>query len=107
MPNEEIQSVSWPKIKLGELLKRIVRPVTVAKEGAYRQIGIRSHCKGVFHKPEVTGKQLGNKRVFWVEPDCLVLNIVFAWEQAVAMTTDAEKGMIASHRFPMYFPPNC
>ena len=32
----------------------------------------------------------------------MVLNIVFAWEQAVAVTSLAEKGMIASHRFPMY-----
>jgi len=31
-----------------------------------------------------------------------VVNIVFAWEQAVAVTGAAENGMIASHRFPMY-----
>ena len=32
------------------------------------------------------------------------MNIVFAWEQAVAKTTEKETGMIASHRFPMYSP---
>jgi type I restriction enzyme S subunit len=32
------------------------------------------------------------------------VNIVFAWEQAVAKTTQNEVGMIASHRFPMYRP---
>ncbi len=47
---------------------------------------------------------MGDKRVFWVEPDCLVLNIVFAWEQAVARTTKSEAGKIASHRFPMFRP---
>jgi type I restriction enzyme S subunit len=31
-----------------------------------------------------------------------VLNIVFAWEQAVAVTSENEKGFIASHRFPMF-----
>ncbi|MDQ5946844.1 MAG: type restriction enzyme subunit, partial [Pseudomonadota bacterium] len=36
------------------------------------------------------------------EPNALVVNIVFAWEQAVAVTTEREKGMVASHRFPMY-----
>ena len=35
-----------------------------------------------------------------------MLNIVFAWEQAVAKTTESEQGMIASHRFPMYRPKN-
>ena len=70
----------------------------------YAQIGIRSHGKGLFHKESVTGEELGNKAVYWVEPDCFVLNIVFAWEQAIGKTTSAEAGMIASHRFPMYRP---
>lgn len=57
-----------------------------------------------FYKEEVSAVEIGNKRVFWVEPDCFVVNIVFAWERAVARTTEQEKGMIASHRFPMYKP---
>ncbi len=69
---------------------------------AYTQIGIRSHGKGIFHKEPVTGAELGNKRVFWLKENLLTLNIVFAWEQAVAKTSDDEKGLIASHRFPMY-----
>jgi type I restriction enzyme S subunit len=93
---------TWPMRAIGELLKQVRNPVDVKPNKIYREIGIRSHCKGIFHKPETTGKQIGEKRVFLVEPNCLVLNIVFAWEQAVAMTSDAEVGMIASHRFPMY-----
>ena len=93
-------------LPIGDLLKQVRRPVNVALDTPYREIGIRSHGKGIFHKPETTGKQIGEKRVFWVEPDCLVFNIVFAWEQAVAMTSEAEVGMIASHRFPMYSSRN-
>jgi type I restriction enzyme S subunit len=37
-------------------------------------------------------------------PDTLVFNIVFAWEQAVAVLREADAGMIASHRFPMFRP---
>lgn len=33
-----------------------------------------------------------------------MLNIVFAWERALAITADHEVGMIASHRFPMFRP---
>lgn len=92
----------WEEVILNDVLKRVSKPVDVEKETSYRQIGIRSHGKGLFYKEDVTGKELGNKRVFWIEPDCLVLNIVFAWERAVARTTKNEVGMIASHRFPMY-----
>ena len=92
----------WEEVILKDVLKRVSIPVDVDKETSYKQIGIRSHGKGLFYKESVTGKELGNKRVFWIEPDCLVLNIVFAWERAVARTTQNEVGLIASHRFPMY-----
>lgn len=94
----------WSKQKIGKLVQPARKPVEVCADQTYREIGIRSHGKGIFYKDEVLGLDLGSKRVFWVEPGCFVVNIVFAWEQAVAKTTDAEKGMIASHRFPMYRP---
>lgn len=68
----------------------------------YREIGVRSHGKGIFHKPPVTGESLGDKRVFHCQPGTLVFNIVFAWEQAVAVISESERGFIASHRFPMF-----
>lgn len=94
--------LSWKKFKLSDCLTKVERPVEVVLDKHYAQIGIRSHGKGLFHKESVTGEELGNKAVYWVEPDCFVLNIVFAWEQAIGKTTSSEAGMIASHRFPMY-----
>ena len=96
----------WNKKRLDSFLERVSNPVDVIKEQEYTQIGIRSHGKGIFHKEPINGLGLGNKRVFWVEPNAFVVNIVFAWERAIAVTTEAEKGMIASHRFPMYLPKN-
>jgi len=84
------------------VLQRISFPVTVDENKLYYQIGIRSHSKGIFYKEAEIGRQIGNKRIFWIEPNCLILNIVFAWEQAVAKTSEKEVGMVASHRFPMY-----
>jgi type I restriction enzyme S subunit len=94
--------LSWNTAKISELLRKDSRPVTVSPELSYREIGIRSHGKGIFHKEPVTGATIGGKRVFHVVANALVVNIVFAWEQAVATTSHAENGMIASHRFPMF-----
>ena len=94
----------WKMVRLGQVLSRVINPVKVEKSTQYRQIGLRSHGNGIFYKEEVSGAKLGNKAVFWVEPDCFILNIVFAWEQAIGKTTQQEMGMIASHRFPMYKP---
>lgn len=97
---------SWSVRTIAECLERVEHPVEVQANEMYTQIGIRSHGKGLFYKEPVTGDSLGNKSVFWIEPDCFILNIVFAWEQAVGKTTQAEAGMIGSHRFPMYRPIN-
>jgi type I restriction enzyme, S subunit len=94
----------WKLRTISSIVKRVKNPFKPEADKMYREIGIRSHAKGIFYKEEVTGKSLGNKSVFWIEPDCFVVNIVFAWEHAIAKTTEAEVGMIASHRFPMYKP---
>lgn len=94
----------WNNYKIEDMFDRVGTPVDLDDAQTYREIGIRSHGKGIFHKEETTASEIGNKRVFWVEPNCFVVNIVFAWERAVAKTTEDENGMIASHRFPMYKP---
>lgn len=101
-----ILPADWDVHMLGECLSRVEKPVEVKPNKLYTQIGIRSHGKGIFYKEPVTGAALGNKSVFWIEPDCFIVNIVFAWEQAIGKTTQSEVGMIGSHRFPMYRPVN-
>jgi type I restriction enzyme, S subunit len=92
----------WACVNYSEVFSRVSLKVDVEPSKIYREIGIRSHGKGIFHKPEVSGESLGNKRVFNIYVGALVFNIVFAWEQAVALISNQEHGFIASHRFPMY-----
>lgn len=96
----------WECVPFTKLFDHASVPVTVEPGATYREIGIRSHCKGIFLKEEVVGRALGNKRVFWCQPGTLVFNIVFAWEQAVAILGAETEGLIASHRFPMYKAKN-
>jgi len=92
----------WKCVPFTDIFDRVVMPLSPIVTQTYREIGVRSHGKGVFHKEPVTGADLGSKRVFHCQPCALVFNIVFAWEQAVAVLSDNERGFIASHRFPMY-----
>lgn len=96
--------VDWSFVKVDNVLQKVGERVAVKKQEKYQQIGIRSHGKGLFYKDPVVGEELGNKSVFWIEEDCFIVNIVFAWEQAIGRTTKNEVGMICSHRFPMYKP---
>ena len=94
----------WHETTIGDVFDRMSKSIDVDPKSTYEEIGIRSHGKGIFAKKPVSGASLGEKRVFAIEPECLILNIVFAWEQAVAKTTSSEVGKVVSHRFPMYRP---
>jgi type I restriction enzyme, S subunit len=92
------------QVRVGDVLSLQRRAVRVNAYGEYREIGVRSFGQGIFHKDPVFGSDLGNKRVFRIEPDDLVLSNVFAWEGAVAVASQAEVGMIGSHRFMTFVP---
>lgn len=91
-------------VRIGEILGLQRRAVTPDPTSEYREIGVRSFGKGVFHKDPVFGSDLGNKRVFEIRPGDLVMSNVFAWEGAVAVAGEEERGTIGSHRFMTYTP---
>ena len=89
-------------VSVGEVLQLQRRWITLHPTETYRQIGIRSFGRGIFHKAPVQGSALGNKRVLRIEPGDLVFNNVFAWEGAVGVAGKEETGKIGSHRFVTY-----
>lgn len=95
-------SATGTQLPIGEVLEEVKRPIAVDPTTEYWQIGIRSHGRGLFTKEPVTGESLGSKKVFWVKPGDLVINIVFAWEGAVAVVPPEIDGYCGSHRFPTY-----
>ncbi len=86
-------------VRVGSALTLARRHVDVEPAAKYYEIGLRSFGKGIFHKPPVTGADLGTKRVFAIADGDLVVSNVFAWEGAVAVAGSNETGRIGSHRF--------
>lgn len=87
---------------IGEIMRLVRRPVDVRAGELYHEIGLRSFGNGVFHKPPVTGEELGDKKVFYIKPGDLLFSNVFAWEGAVSLASAQEAGKIGSHRFMTY-----
>lgn len=84
---------------LSEVAPLVRRPVEVAIDGKYPELGVRSFGKGTFHKPTLTGADVGNKRLFEIHQGDLLFNIVFAWEGAIAVPGAEDNGRVGSHRF--------
>lgn len=78
-------------------LKR--RPIEIEIFETYYELGIRSFGRGTFHKPPISGASLGTKRIFHIENEDLLFNIVFAWEGAIAVAKPEDRGHVGSHRF--------
>lgn len=91
----------WEEKKLGDLLQQKIRAVDKPKDN-YLSIGIRSHAKGTFQKPDSDPNKISMEKLFIVKEGDLIVNITFAWEGAIAIVKKADDGGLVSHRFPTY-----
>lgn len=94
-------AISWEQRKLAELVTRYEDPVETPHDG-YIRLGIRSHAKGTFHEYVEPGHELETAQMHRVAANKLIFNITFAWEHAVAITTEDDAGKLVSHRFPQF-----
>ncbi len=88
-----------PLLPMAEVAPLKRRPVEVEPGEKYHEIGIRSFGRGTFHKSPIEGAFVGTKKLFRIETNDLLFNIVFAWEGAVAVAAPRDHGRVGSHRF--------
>ena len=91
----------WEETTLGNIITpNIIETSKPTKD--YIRLGIRSHCKGTFHEKVKIENILEADKMYLVPKDNLIVNITFAWEQAIAITTKEDEGKYVSGRFPTY-----
>ena len=91
----------WNEIVLSECLNYTPREVPKPTQSFFA-LGIRSHAKGIFHKNDFEPEGLAMEVLYEVKENDLVVNITFAWEQAIAIAGKKDNGGLVSHRFPTY-----
>jgi type I restriction enzyme S subunit len=94
---ETLTHSKW--LPMSDVAPIIRRDVIVDHQSSYAELGIRSFGKGTFHKPTLSGLELGDKRVYRIEPGDLLFSNVFAWEGAIAVAQPEDSGRVGSHRF--------
>lgn len=94
---ETLTHAKW--LPMSDVAPIVRRDVIVDHQSSYPELGIRSFGKGTFHKPTLSGLELGDKRVYRIEPGDLLFSNVFAWEGAIAVTQPEDGGRVGSHRF--------
>lgn len=95
------ENTKWKIQPLENFIKPIVREVQKPST-PYLGIGLRSHGKGTFLKHDEQPEKNSMDNFYVVRPNDLIVNITFAWEQAIAIVRPEDDGALASHRFPTY-----
>lgn len=88
-----------PTARMRDIAPLVRRPVAIDPDATYLELGVRSFGKGTFHKPALSGIDVGSKKLFTIATGDLLFNIVFAWEGAVAVAEPDDGGRVGSHRF--------
>ena len=91
----------WKIQQLENVITPISREIPKPNE-PYLGIGLRSHGKGTFLKPDEQPEKNVMDKFYIVRENDLIVNITFAWEQAIAIVKKEDDGAMASHRFPTY-----
>jgi len=95
----EFEGQKWKTYRLSDFLIPTFREEDKPTEN-YLAIGVRSHCKGTFQKPDSDPNKIEMNKLYKVRKDDLIVNITFAWEGAIALVKGEDKGGYVSHRFP-------
>lgn len=91
----------WEVKRLGDFLIPTLREIDKPKN-KYLAIGIRSHFKGTFQKPDSDPEKIAMDKLYVVKENDLIVNITFAWEGAITIVKREDEGGLVSHRFPTY-----
>ena len=88
-----------------KLLEDVLIPVSRSVDkptSSFLALGIRSHGKGTFLKHDFDPTKIEMDTLFVVRENDLIVNITFAWEQAIAIVGKQDDGALVSHRFPTF-----
>lgn len=97
----EFHGQEWKTLKISDFTKQAIR-IRNKPDKPFLAMGIRSHGKGTFLKPDFEPSKIDMTELFEVKENDLIVNITFAWEGAIAIVGKVDEGALVSHRFPTY-----
>jgi len=101
LAEQAISSVETQCFRLDRVVTLLAAPIAREQGKTYTPIGMFNRGRGIFHKPPMLGKDLGDSIFFPIEEGDLLFSGQFAWEGAIAVASTEDAGCIASHRYPI------
>jgi len=93
---------AWPRVQLGQLLRRSDETIPLLPDGTYREITVRLWGKGVVPRGTVTGIGVAAQRRRLVRKGMLILSRIDARNGALGIVPPELDGAIATNDFPVF-----
>jgi type I restriction enzyme S subunit len=91
-------SNNWPKVRLGELLRRVKDEINVEDEQTYARLTIRMNGNGIVLRDRAPGHEIGTKKQFLARVGQLVLSKIDARNGAFGiLSSECDKAIITGN----------
>jgi type I restriction enzyme, S subunit len=94
-------SKDWPKVRLGEVLRRSEETIAPSPETEYREITVRLWGKGVVERGRVNGAMLSGRR-FLAHTGQFIASRIDARNGAMGLVPPALDGALVTNDFPLF-----
>ncbi|KYG72961.1 restriction endonuclease subunit S [Roseivirga echinicomitans] len=96
-----IKSDTVQLLRLSSVTKFEERQIERSDNETYTPIGLYNRGRGIFHKEQTFGKDLGDSTFYYIKEGDVILSGQFAWEGAVTLASSTDENCVASHRYPI------
>lgn len=95
-------SKSWPKVKLGEVLRRSQETAEIKPGSECREVTVRLWGKGVVQRGLVSGSEISSSLRFAARAGQLILSRIDARNGAIGIVPPALDGAVVTNDFPVF-----
>lgn len=95
-------SGQWPRLRLGEVLRRSDETVAIQPDIEYREITVRLWGNGVIERGRVLGAEIAGGRRFVARTDQFIASRIDARNGAMGIVPAALEGAVVTNDFPLF-----
>lgn len=95
-------SAKWPRVRLGEVLRRSDSTETIVPDQEYQEITVKLWGKGVVPRGRVSGSEIAGSRRFMARTGQLILSRIDARNGALGIVPASLDGGAVTNDFPLF-----
>lgn len=93
---------AWPRVPLGDLLRRSQTTIPLAPDATYKEVTVRMNGRGVVMRRQVQGVEIAAERRYRASTGQFIISRIDARHGASGLVPDTLDGAIVTNDFPLF-----